>query len=142
MVNKHKLVDYILLALFTISFLSSLGLSLDVSSKFCLTSTCDIVSSSSYSSTLGIKNSYWGIAVFALLSILTLWHILEPHHHKNKLIRTGVVIGSIISMYFIFLQVFIIRAFCSYCLIVDISMILALILLFLEWRYGHGWKGS
>ena len=133
MVDKHRLVDWILLVIFTISFLSSLGLSINGSSKFCLTPTsCDIVSTSKYAFTFGIKNSYYGVVIFAIMSIIAAWHIYEPHHHKNKFIKAGVVFGSLVAAYFIFLQVFIIQAFCTYCLIIDIGLLLALLLVFIH----------
>ena len=143
MINKQKVVDYILLAIFLISLFSSLSLSLEDSSKFCLTPTsCDIVSTSSYASTFGIKNSYFGVIIFAILSLVAAWHIREPHHHKSKIIRTGVVVGATIAIYFLYLQIFVLKAFCTYCLIVDISLLVALALVLIHWRYGHRWKGS
>ncbi len=143
MVDRYKLVDYILLAIFIISFVSSLGLSLGSSSRFCVSQTsCDIVSTSQYAFTFGIKNSHFGVVIFALLSILTAWHIFEPHQHKGKIIRAGVVAGSAIAVYFLYLQMFVLQAFCTYCLIVDIGAILALIVVLIHWRYGHRWKGS
>jgi len=143
MADKQKIIDYALLAIFIISLLSSLGLSLDGSTKFCITATsCDIVSTSAYAYTFGIKNAYFGVVIFALLSLLTAWHIREPHHHKNKIIRAGVFVGSAIAIYFLYLQMFVIGAFCTYCLIVDMSLLLALALVLVHWRYGHRWKGS
>lgn len=143
MVDKHRLVDYILLAVFIVSFLSSVGLSLDGSSKFCVSPTsCDIVSTSKYAFTFGIKNSYFGVAIFAILSIISAWHLFRPHDHKNKLIRSGVIVGSAIAIYFLYLQMFVLQAFCTYCLITDISLVLGLLLVVIDWRYGHRWKGS
>lgn len=141
-VDMYKAIDYALLAIFAIAFFSSVVLSLKSASAFCVSPTsCDLVQGSEYSSTFGVKNSHYGVVIFAFLFAVMAWHLFEPHHRKHMIAKIGVGIGSLVSIYFIFLQVFVIKAFCTYCMIVDISLLLALALVLLHVK-GKGWKGS
>ena len=131
---KHKY--QILLAISILSFLTSIMLSVGQSEQvFCgINSGCDIVKNSSYNYTLGIQNSYYGIAVFGILSILLFSQIKKHNQVKKKLINISIVLGSIAVLYFLYVQAFVLHAYCKYCLIVDIAMILALIITLISWR--------
>ena len=142
MVDKHSIIDYLLLAIFVVSLLSSLALVSKSSSGFCVSPTsCDLVQSSEYAYTFGIKNNYYGVVAFAILTVMTVLHILKPSVEKARVIKAGVIFGSLIAIYFIFLQVFVIKAFCTYCMVIDVSLILGLILVILHSRKSL-WKGS
>jgi uncharacterized membrane protein len=128
---KYKL----LLALFLISLASSLVLSLVPTSQICDPGEgCDVIQHSTYNFTFGIKNSHFGVAIFALSSLLIFWHIKNPTKKKKNLIHLAVIIGSIIALYYIYLQGFLLNAFCRYCMIVDLSMLAALVLTIIKWR--------
>ena len=55
--------------------------------------------------------------------------IIKPTQIKRLLIDSGAIIGFLIALYFIYLQIFIIKAFCKFCLIIDFGMIIAFILI-------------
>lgn len=55
--------------------------------------------------------------------------IIKPTQIKRLLIDSGAIIGFFIALYFIFLQIFVIKAFCKFCLVIDAGMILAFILI-------------
>ncbi|MBL7059223.1 vitamin K epoxide reductase family protein [Candidatus Pacearchaeota archaeon] len=101
---------------------------------------CSAVSLSDYSTTFGINNNYYGVVIFLFMSILTYSHIKNPKKTKSSIIKLGVTIGTIVSLYFIYLQQFIIQAWCKYCLIVDFSMIVAFGIVFFSWRRKRKWK--
>ena len=128
----------ILLAIFILCLISSIILSIPSKSlhKFCTTdleSNCNSVQNSKYAYTLGIKNSYLGIIIFTFLSILTISQIKKPKKNKKTLIATGIIIGSIISIYFLYLQIFVIKEFCRYCLIIDFGLLISLLLI-IPWK--------
>lgn len=126
---------HILLALFTISFLSSIILASQTTQMFCGEENgCNLVTSSKYAYTFGIKNSHYGIFIFAFLSLITYLHIKDPHEIKKATIYTGTIIGAVIAFYFLFLQQFIINAYCTYCLIVDLSLIAGLVIVLIRWK--------
>ena len=127
----------ILFILFLISLISSATLSLAPIEKICnLEEGCSIVQHSIYSSTLGIKNSHYGVLVFLFLTIITISQIKNPTKFKILIIKLGIWIGAIIAIYFIYLQKFVLGAFCKYCMTVDLSMLTALaIILFWKTKY-------
>lgn len=129
---KTKL--YLFSILFIICLISAIILQTSQKSYCSVGEGCDVVSQSDYSSLLGIKNSLIGIFVFIFLISLTIWQILEPHKTKQKIISAGILLGSIIAIYFIYLQNFVIHAWCKFCLVVDISLLIALIILLIPGR--------
>lgn len=124
----------ILLVLFLISLASSLVLSLVPIPAICDPGIgCDIVQTSKYNFTLGIKNSYYGVVIFLAISFLTYYQIKNPTDKKRKLINLQVIVGSIIAFYFFYIQQFILNAYCKYCLVVNFSMIAALVVTLVFW---------
>lgn len=84
---------------------------------FCLiTSSCDVVQNSIYSSLFGIPLSNLGLLSFSLLGLC---YLFQSDHLIRKLFVLGALLAGILAIYFIILQAFVIRAFCSSCLIID-----------------------
>lgn len=101
---------------------------------------CSAVGVSEYNETFGISNSYYGVAIFLIMVLLTGSHLKQPKKFKSSLIKLGVIVGTIISLYFIYLQQFVIQAWCKYCIIVDFTMIIAFGIIFFSWRRKRKWK--
>ena len=124
----------ILLVLFIIALISSILLAFNGNGDVCEVDenveegSCITVKSSDYSSFFGIQNHYYGIVMFAFMILITLSYLKKPRKYKKYIINLGVIVGAIIAIYFLYLQQFVLNVFCKYCLVVDISMILALIL--------------
>ncbi len=135
----------ILLLLFLISLASSVIMVFDGNNKFCEIDeivekgSCTDVQNSAYASTFGIKNYYYGIVIFILLSLLTYSQIRYPRRTKRNLIHITVYIGTAIALYFIYLQQFVLNAYCRYCMVIDISMVLAFFVVFSERRRMKKW---
>jgi|SRR3989344_5363340 len=126
---KYKL----LLLIFLISLISSIIIlsTAHGNSAFCGINekgSCNAVQNSKYAYLFGLSNSIYGIFIFLTLSIITFSQIKIPTKNKQLLIDSAVILGFLIALYFIFLQAFVIKAFCKYCLIIDGSMILAFLL--------------
>ena len=96
---------------------------------------CDVVNSSVYGSTLGIKNSVYGIFIFSFMILLTLFHMSKPSKHTKNIIHLAVIIGSLIALYFLYLQIFVIKVFCNFCLLVDIGLLVGLGFMFYLWEH-------
>jgi len=128
----------ILLTLFIISLVSSAILSFASVTELCAIGEtqggCNLVQNSAYASTFGIKNSNYGIIAFAVLSLVTISYLKNPTKLKKQAIYAGAIIGAITAIYFIYLQEFVIDATCKYCMVIDISIILALILILFTWK--------
>ena len=135
---KMKNIRYhIILALFLISLISSIILSVKPASEICdINSGCEVVYYSQYNSFLGIQNSYYGAIIFALLIILTVSYLINPTQNKKAMINVSIVVGSLIALYFLGIQHFVLEAYCQYCLIVDFSIIISLIVILPELKKG------
>ena len=130
-IKKYKY--QILFGLFLISFSASLVLSLTPTPPIC-SQGCDIVQASSYATTLGIKNSVYGVFIFLILLFITVLQTQKKDKFKENIINAGIVLGSIVALYFLYIQHFILHAYCRYCLIVDFSLVLSLAVLLITWR--------
>ena len=121
--------------LFLFAFISSLVLSLAPVSEICDPGKgCDVVQHSSYASTFGIKNSHYGSIIFGLTLLLILSHIKKPEEYKKKITHTVIILSSLIALYFIYLQQFVLNAYCKYCLVVDISILISLGIILWGWK--------
>ena len=126
----------IFLLVFVISLISSIALTLNSSTGVCtIGGSCDTVNNSPYGSFLGIKNSVYGIFIFSFMIVITLFHMNRPNRHTRRLIHLAVIIGSLIAIYFLYMQFFVIRVFCAYCLIVDFGLLISLIFMFWLWEH-------
>jgi len=96
-------------------------------------SGCYKVQASDYEKTFGINNAHLGLSAFSILFIINFLHIRKPTKNKKQLLTTGLAIGSIMAIYFLFVQFFILNAICKYCMIADMGIILSLgIILFVK----------
>ena len=82
---------------------------------------CQTVQTSRYSSILGVSNPIYGIAGFALLAVLSGISIFKRYKTINHMIIAGSIIASSLAAYFLYLQTFVIHAYCIFCVIVDVS---------------------
>lgn len=138
---KHKTIYTILIVLSLISLLSSLALSFSPTSEVCQIGEinedgCLNVHNSPYNYTFGIQNSYYGIAIFSLLTLVLYSQLRKPSKKKTLYIRTTIIVGAIIAIYFILLQIFVIGSYCQYCLLVDFNLLVSLFIIAYDWRYN------
>jgi uncharacterized membrane protein len=125
----------ILLIIFIIALISSIILSFVPLPLICTQfEGCNTVQTSIYAKTFGIENSYFGIVIFSFMSFMIYSHIRKPHNHKKTLISLGVFAGTMISFYFLYLQKFILHAYCKYCLVIDFGMVISFGVLNLPWK--------
>jgi len=126
---KYKLI----LLIFLICLTSSLILFFSHSPQICAEKkTCNAVQESKYSQTFGISNSLFGIIIFSFVSVITFLQIKNHSKLKKQIIYSATIIGSATAVYFIFLQKFIIKSYCTYCMTIDIGLIIGLLILILK----------
>lgn len=84
-----------------------------------LNGSCDRVTHSIYSTTFGIPNEVLGIAYYLLMACLYTASLLAPAFFAMPWLKMGVAAlsfgGVLLSLYFLALQAFVIRAWCSWC---------------------------
>tara|TARA_Y100000310_G_C20516080_1_gene731262 strand:- start:446 stop:925 length:480 start_codon:yes stop_codon:yes gene_type:complete len=94
--------------------------------------SCGTVANSQYSSLFGIPLPILGFIGFGVALILLLLLLLPSLQQWSKhlliLNAISMTIGGVGAAYFIYLQYYVIGAFCTYCTIVDTIMIVAAIL--------------
>ena len=126
----------IFLLIFVIGLISSIVITSNSTTGICQPGNgCDTVTSSSYGSTFGIKNSNYGIFVFSFMILLTLFHINKPNKHTRRIIHSMIMISSLVAIYFLYLQIFVIKAYCTYCLIVDVALLIGLVFMLYLWEH-------
>ena len=90
-------------------------------------SNCLDVQNSQYGKIFGFDNAIYGIIGFALLLISSLLYITISSRISGFMTAAGGTIAGIMGIWFIYVQSFILKAFCSLCMIVDILSIILLI---------------
>ncbi len=86
-------------------------------SDICTGGGCDAVMSSSFSHVLGIPLSIFGLVYYFSLFTLSLRQRFFPRPHLMNWVFNLSSIGVLVSVYFVFLQAFIIGQWCPFCLI-------------------------
>ncbi len=123
--TKYKLLLGIFLIAFIASFLMSQGVPCGNEDS------CALVKAPIFQDK--VINGYAGMVIFAFLSILTYLNILKPNKKRKLIINTGIILGSIIALYLLYLQFFVLNAYCIYCLIIDFGLLITLGII-LIWR--------
>jgi len=129
---KHKTKYSILLIIFLAAFFSSLFLSQGYSCN--AQGVCNVDGTPSFIPEKS-TNGYIGIFIFLIVGGLTYLQMENPTNQKKYLIHYGTIIGSLVAIYFLYLQFTILDYYCWYCMIIDFGMVLALILTLMTWQY-------
>jgi len=128
---KYSMKYQILLIIFLLAFASSLLLSQGWGCE----EACNIKSDKVNSLILNKEiNGYAGMTIFLIMFLITLSQIKSPTKFKKFIIYAGIIVGSVIALYFLYLQTFVLNSYCKYCLIIDIGLFIALILIIFTWR--------
>jgi protein-disulfide isomerase/uncharacterized membrane protein len=83
-------------------------------------SGCDAVRKSGYSTAFGVPVPYMGLLAFAVLFVLAM-----SHASRRRLAAWASVAGGLVALGLLGLQAFVIHAFCTLCLGVDLSALVA-----------------
>lgn len=81
----------------------------------CTTSSCENVQNTEYGTIFGIKLSYYAIVAFLVLPWAYFWN-------KKGFFYLS-LIGGLVALYFISIQAFVLKQFCTICLFIDGIMI-------------------
>lgn len=94
---------------------------------------CNIVLATSYAKIFGLPNALYGLIAYLFFTLLALYELVHGLTGKRK---TGSIkllsylsgFGLLVFVYFVYLQLFVIKALCFYCLLSTITMTLIFIL--------------
>lgn len=125
---KYKTI----LIIFIVALISSTLFSLNTPCN--AQNTCEKTKTSQYSLFSKVNNGYLGMAIFLFMALITFSHIKNPKKFKKTIIHTGIIIGSVIALYFIYLQQFVLKSYCKYCIVIDIGVLISLIIAISTWK--------
>lgn len=98
-------------------------------------SGCHTVLTSKYSKTFGIHNDVLGLIFYIFVSVITALLLIgfPPYDEMIRISAIAIIlIGAVMSVYFTYLQAFVIKNWCVWCLIsAGTTWIMALIVLLL-----------
>lgn len=89
---------------------------------------CDRVTQSRFSKTMGIPNAYLGLAVLSVILILLLLH--TKGNMPASYPRFFILFGFLFSLYFFYIQAFVLKAFCTWCVLSALVFMLLFLLQF------------
>ena len=93
----------------------------DVACLFFPKEWCHTVQYSPQSKTLGIPNSYAGFGMY--IAILVLTYLYTAGSIAFWPLQAIITFGFLFSMYFTYIQAFVLRAFCTWCVVSAINFI-------------------
>lgn len=83
---------------------------------------CDAVLTSRYSRLFGIPLAYWGLAYYSALFFLAIVYLDLKNRKILHLIELWLWSGFAVSLILFYLQAFVLKAFCIYCLISEAAV--------------------
>ena len=129
--NKYDIILGLLI-IFEIILSAYIGFSSQQNSFLCnVGSSCDTVQNSIYGTLFGIKLAWFGVACFSILFILFL--IARVNKKLYWMFFLASIIGAGMAVYFIALQVFVLKQICKECILIDGIAILMLIIVIFEY---------
>lgn len=90
---------------------------------------CRTVQYSPWSRTMGIPNSFAGFGFYSVIFVLTI--LFAQGIIAFWLIQAIIVIGFLFSLYFTFIQAFVLKAFCTWCVLSALDFTALLLIAFL-----------
>lgn len=96
-------------------------------SLVCTFGNCEVINTSPYSEIVGIPVALLGVSGYALLLALNLWGIVKLGQWVVPAIFLASLIGVLFSAYLTYIEVFVLRAICQWC-VVSAFTILAIFL--------------
>ncbi len=85
-------------------------------------STCESVQSTPYGNILGIPLAWVGLFAFSIL--LLVFYLSDKNYNWKEVFFYMTLVGGIYAFYLIIIQAFILKAFCSVCMIIDPIMVI------------------
>lgn len=136
--NLNKMVN-IFLGLSFLGLIDSIYLSymkLQESDLVCnVLEGCNLVTQSEYAKIFGIPLAYLGVFFYCLLILTLLFFLKSKKAICFRFLQITIFAGFLSSLYFLYLQVFVIRALCTYCLFsLVINLIFFIYMFFFEYK--------
>jgi uncharacterized membrane protein len=90
-------------------------------------SGCNTVAASEYSRIFGIPLAEFGVLLYSIIFVLAALELVLFDRFLRRVLQVVSGIGAAVSLYYAFIQVFVIGAFCIYCFASSVTAILIFI---------------
>lgn len=99
-------------------------------------SQCNKVQNSAYGKSFGLDNAFYGMIGFTIMLILSVLQFRADNKLRRILVLLGSFIAGVMAIWFLYIQMYILKSYCVFCVIVDCLSILMLALaIFLSLYY-------
>jgi uncharacterized membrane protein len=103
---------------------------------------CEIVLHSAYAKIFGVPIAAYGFAFYGVNALVTLFRLFDDRPILRLTTWKFSGISIIASAYFLYLEIFVIHAFCSWCTVSTFLTIFLLLLSVVEMKKFDGIKGA
>lgn len=90
-------------------------------------SDCNIVAASQYSRLFGIPIAEFGVVFYGILFVLAAIELALFNRFLRRILQAVSLVGVVVSIYFSFVEVFVINALCIYCIVSSLITLLIFI---------------
>ena len=99
---------------------------------------CDTVTTSQYATMAGVPVALLGAIYYLIIFVLAISYLESKKDNLVFLISRLTIVGFLASLWFVYLQVFVLKALCLYCLFSAFtSTTLFIVSIIFLWRHRH-----
>ena len=103
----------------------------------CSIGSCEAVQTSRWSTVLGLPVAAWGLAFYASVLAVALTGLMERYEDSRPLALGMLALttwGALFSLWLTYLELFVIRAICQWCVISAVLAVGLTVVSYLDWQ--------
>lgn len=103
----------------------------------CSIGSCEAVQTSRWSTFLGLPVAAWGLAFYASVLAIALTGLMERYEDSRPLALGMLALtawGALFSLWLTYIELFVIRAICQWCVISAVLAVGLTVVSYLDWR--------
>jgi uncharacterized membrane protein len=103
----------------------------------CRIGSCEAVQTSRWATFLGVPVAFWGVGFYLLLFVVAMAATRPPLEESlgaSKALVALTASGVVFSLWLTYLELFVIRAICAWCVVSAVVVTLAFVTALLDWR--------
>jgi uncharacterized membrane protein len=111
----------------------------------CSIGSCEAVQSSRWSTFLGVPVAAWGLAFYASVLAIALTGLMERYEESRPLALGMLALtawGALFSLWLTYIELFVIRAICQWCVISAVLAVGLTVVSYLDWRELRAWRAT
>ena len=109
----------------------------------CSIGSCEAVQTSRWSTFLGLPVAAWGLAFYASVLAIALTGLTERYEDSRPLALGMLALtawGALFSLWLTYVELFVIRAICQWCVISALLAVGLTVVSYLDWRELRAWE--